>query len=153
MKHYWLTLTYLEDEDEDDDKTNLKPMMIWTSLAVIITYAYLKPVTINYIFHEDLSSTKSMKILGKYLEATQSPRYNGVAVYSESRTFRRFEPIWFFLSQFLFSWAIGSIGECQCEPCYEGHMICTLEIVILLLFLNQKVNNKWFFNSDYNKRV
>ena len=20
MKHYWLTITYLEDEDEDDDK-------------------------------------------------------------------------------------------------------------------------------------
>ena len=91
MKHYWLTLTYLEDEDEDDDETNLKPMMIWTSIAVIITYAYLKPVTINYFFHEDLSSTKV----------------------------------------------------------HEGHMICTLEIVILLLFLNQKVNNKWFSNSDY----
>ena len=55
-------------------------------------------------------------ILGKYLEATQSPRYNGVAVYSESRTFRRFEPIWFFLSQFLFSW---TIGECQREPCQD----------------------------------
>ena len=91
MKHYWLTLTYLEDEDEDDDETNLKPMMIWTSIAVIITYAYLKPVTMNYFFHEYLSSTKV----------------------------------------------------------HEGHMICTLEIVILLLFLNQKVNNKWFSNSDY----
>ena len=25
MKHYWLTLTYLEDEDEDDDKILINP--------------------------------------------------------------------------------------------------------------------------------
>ena len=26
MKHYWLTLIYLEDEDEDDDKILINPM-------------------------------------------------------------------------------------------------------------------------------
>ena len=25
MKHYWLTITYLEDEDEDDDKLLISP--------------------------------------------------------------------------------------------------------------------------------
>ena len=34
MKHYWLTLTYLEDGDEDDDKILINP----TTYSEIVFY-------------------------------------------------------------------------------------------------------------------
>ena len=36
MKHYWLTLTYLEDEDEADDKILINP----TSTSTHVYYVY-----------------------------------------------------------------------------------------------------------------
>ena len=48
--------------------------------------------TLHCVYRDRLL-TFSHTLFWKHLGATRSPRYNGVAVYSESRTFRRFEPI------------------------------------------------------------
>ena len=86
--------------------------------STIFTVCIVYIAIVYWHFH-----TYTWKIFGKHAESAYiGPLYNGGAVYSESRTFGRFEPIWFFLSQFLFSWAIGSIGECQREPWLHMHI-------------------------------
>ena len=65
-------------------------------------------------------------------------------MYKDSRTFRRLEQIWFFLSQFLFSWAIGSIGECQREPCFMIYILtfnCQTSKIITLSELRDKLTS------------